>query len=173
MTHKVPVLLLGFVLGSGVAAALSAQPDSSPDLSSEIAKLNKTVREITDLLAKHAEMQKVDLLMKRVELASAAVGRLEDRLRSMKAERTSVEDERHRLEAELAETRAHADTGELDNRRPEVQGFLARGEENLKRLTARVQAIGSDIADAESLLANQREELRQLQRQLDQALGRS
>jgi len=170
MIRRLSSLLLGVFLFSAVASGQVAKPDASADVSDELAKLNKSVREIADLLAKYAEGQKVSLLMKRAELGAANVARLEERLRSLRSEKNNAEDEKQKLESELDAIRGQADSPQFENRRQEVQAYIARGEANAKRLTSRIQAIDAEIGEVEATMTKEREELRQLERQLYRGL---
>jgi predicted nuclease with TOPRIM domain len=105
-----------------------------PAVSGELAKLNKAVREIADSLAKQAAGQKLDLLMKRIELGSARVGEGEQRLRLLKAETAKVEDEKRKIEAEVQAVQSHFESPPDQTRKPERDAFFAGREADLKRL---------------------------------------
>ena len=162
-----PVLLL--------AATPESLPQSTPsgtaDISGELAKLNQAVREIADLLAKQSEGQKLDLLMKRLDLASAKATQLEQRQRSLQAEKTSIEDQRNQIDGAIKEFQAQAQTQASESRRPELQAAVDRAEIQLKGFASRLQSLSQEIAETETQLAAQREELKEWQRTIDRRLS--
>jgi chromosome segregation ATPase len=163
--------ILALLVGVTAASGQSPEAKVSPDVSTELAKLNKAVREIADLLAKQTKGQKVDLLMKRLELASSKIGQLEQRERSLQSEKTNAEDETNRIETELKLIQTQADTAASESQRPDLAATLARGEVELKRLADRIQSISQEIGDIENVLATQREELKGWQQVVDRTLG--
>lgn len=172
MVPKASSVLLGLLLAGGVAVGQAARPEPPPDLMTELATLNKTMREIADLLAQEVGARKVDLLMKRVELASAAIARSEDRVRFLRSERDAVETEKRKLESERDMIRSHRESGGLDGSRQEdVDAYLSRMDADLKRLSSKLQAASADLADAENHLTEERETYRQLQRELDRRIA--
>ena len=171
MTARLPLVLFALFLGAAAAPAQSAKTDSSSDVSVELAKLNKAVREIADALAKQAAGQKLDLLMKRIELGSSRIGQGEQRLRALKSETANAEDEKRKIETEVQAVQAHFESQPDQTRKPERDAFFAGREADLKRLALKLQSLAQETAEAEALLATQREELRQWQLFVDRALS--
>jgi chromosome segregation ATPase len=170
MTARLPLVLVALFLGATAAPAQSAKTESGSDVSVELAKLNKAVREIADALAKQAAGQKLDLLMKRIELSSSRIGEGEQRLRTLKSETAKAEDEKRKLETEIEMVQAHLESQPDQTRKPERDAFFARGEADLKRLASKLQSLAQETGEAEAALATQREELRQWQGFVDRAL---
>lgn len=163
----IAVLLLGASPGSGQPP----KTDEGPEISGELAKLNIAVREIADLLAKQSEGQKLELLMKRLELASAKATQSEQRQRSLQSEKTKTEDEKQRTETTLRQIQYQADTQLSPDEKAGLQAATERADVDLKRTTSRLQSLAQEIAEIDAALATQREELRDWQRVLDRGLS--
>lgn len=170
MRRKTTLLFIGILLAAGASAqTVPSTPDG--DLPAELARLTKSVREIADLLAKQTETQRLDLFMKRIELSSARVGQLEQSLRSLQSERTSLEEQSQGMELELQRLQAHAESGGTEVPHAELESATKRAEALRKRFGSRLQALGQEIAELEGRLSTQREELREWQRVVDRRLS--
>jgi chromosome segregation ATPase len=171
MRRKRAVLLIAVLLAAAVAKGQTPPKEQGGDLRSELTKLNKSVREIADLLAKQAEGQKLDLLMKRIELSSTRVGQMEQRLRSLQTERTDLEEQRQGMEMQLQELQASAESGASEVSRAELEAALGRAESHRKHFASRLQAVGQELTELEGRLSSQQEELRGWQRFVDKRLS--
>ena len=168
MTATVGATVLAVLLG-GSAEAPGAK--ASPDLSTELVKLNKAVREIADLLAKQAEGQKLDLLMKRIEMTSSKVAQLEQRVRGIHAERDGAEEEARQLEMQTRQAQDAMSAQTDETRRTELSTSLERLDAAVKRATARGDSLSQELVEVENQLAAQRRELAEWQRVVDRRLG--
>jgi chromosome segregation ATPase len=168
---KLRTTILALLFGFTVASGQSPDAKVSLDLSTEIAKLNKAVREIADLLAKQTEGQKVELLMKRVELASSKLSQLEQRESSLQSEKMNIEDQAYRLVTEMKLIQDRVPASPDESQRLDLETTLARGEAEGKRLADRVQSLSQQIGDVENQLTAQREELKTWQQVVDRSLG--
>jgi hypothetical protein len=161
----------GVLLVAGAALAQTPPTPADGDVRAELAKLNQAVREIAALLAKQTEGQKLELLMKRVELASSRAGASEARLRSLQSEKTNLEEERVQFEARTKEITERLESETSETARTEMEMFLRRSQAEGKRLAGRLQSVSQEVSELENLVASQREEAREWQRTLDRRLS--
>ena len=154
--------------------AVSAQNVSpAGDVAAELAKVNATLKEIVALLSRQSDLQSVDLLMKRVQLADGQAADLERRRRSTQDELRGLESERNNVEMRLKMFGSRAEHADAEK----VEGSLAimteQAERDLKRIRQRIGQLAPEIAALEGDLATRREELRSWQQDLDRRLARS
>lgn len=155
--------------------AVSAQnaPPPAGDVAAELAKVNATLKEIAALLSRQSDIQSLDLLMKRVQLADSQVADFERRRRSAQDELHGLEAERTSVEMRLKMFSSRAEHAEAEK----VEGSLAimteQAERELKRIRQRIGQLTPEIAALEGDLATRREELRSWQSDLDRRLARS
>jgi len=131
----------------------------------ELAKLNATMREVADLLAKQVAQGHLDLLLKRTQMANDQVERAEAQLRQAQDERASVEAERSRVQSQ----RDMAAQGKMPE--AERDAILAGTDRELKRLAARQSTLEGQIAELQNRIAERQEEVRGWQALLDRRLS--
>jgi chromosome segregation ATPase len=132
----------------------------------ELAQINAALREIGVTLARQAEHSRLDLLMKRTQMAAGELERSEAQLQAFENERASLEDQRSRLgeQAEAVETRMpDAPATERDAVRAEIEG-------EQRRIAQRLRTLEGQIAELQNRIAVRRDELRGWQAVLDRRL---
>jgi phage-related minor tail protein len=170
MTATLGAMVLALLMGAPAAPASTVPPQAATDVPAELAKLSKAVRDIADLLAKQSEGQKLDLLMKRVELTSTKIAQLEQRQRNLRAEKDGAEDEERQLEAQVKQLQDGIPAQTDEARRGEMSANVERYEAAIKRAAARADAVAGELTDVDSQLATQKRELQQWQNFVDRRL---
>jgi chromosome segregation ATPase len=151
------------IAGHNVLAQVAKPEDAS---ARELAKLNATMREVAELLTKQVAHGQLDLLMKRTQMALDQVERAETLLRQAQDERTSVEEERSRLEGHR-EVIAAQEKVPAEERDATVAGI----DVELKRLAQRQNALEGKIVELQNRIAERQDELRGWQALVDRRLG--
>ncbi len=157
-----------------VASALGAQalpPDETRDLATEVAELNLTLLEIRDLLAQQLETGSLDLLLKRSELVSAEVARLETQLRSAQAQRESLEDDEIRIRAQIEATTAQLGASGQDIPIGEIEAYTRQMEIELERINRRTRSLDGEIQELQNRLTSKQRDLQSWQDLVDRRLG--
>ncbi|MDX1502560.1 MAG: hypothetical protein R3325_09355 [Thermoanaerobaculia bacterium] len=168
------ILLLPALMAALAPAARGQTAATAPAetaVAAELTKLNATLTDIKTLLERLAETQGLDLLMKRMELSSARVTELESRLRGARAERTSVVDERARLQTNMEAYLAELERRSREDTEGELEAFTLQFEAGLERFEARLRDLDDEIARLENLLDARRRELEDWQGYIDRRLG--
>ena len=94
MTRPVLALLIAFAIVTPTVAQQPADGVLANEVAVELAQLNTTLEKVHKLLEQQLETQTLDLLLKRAQLVSSEVARLDDQLRKAQTRRDSLEDER-------------------------------------------------------------------------------
>ncbi len=144
----------------------SAVKTPETEVVQQLAQINTALREIAVTLARQVEHSRLDLIMKRTQIALGDVERSEAQLQTLETERTTLEDQRSRL-AEQAETIA-ATTEDIPATERDALNAEIAGEQ--KRVAQRLRVLEGQIVDLENRLAARREELRDWQAVLDRRL---
>lgn len=163
-TMVLPLALLVPAEGRGQEATTTM---TEPAAIRELAQINASLREIAATLARQAEQSRLDLLLKRTQMALGELERSEAQLLTLENERTSLEDQRARLaeQAEAVEVRlADAEAAQRDAMAADIEG-------EQKRLAQRLRALEGQIADLQNRTAARREELRGWQAVVDRNLA--
>ncbi len=165
MHRLAAVLTLVFSLAAGQAVAQpNPEAGSTP---AELAKLNGTLREIADLLARQVEQTGLDLLMKRTQLAQTQVERAEAELRAVEAEKASAEEQKSQLE-----TRRELAATQLEQAQPaEREAVQKMWETELATLNLRLRTADGQIAILQNRIAAASEDLRGWKTLLDRRLS--
>ena len=162
------------VLAAAGAPAVSEEPaaeDGSARLVKEMAALNQSMREAVALLKQHLEAQKMQLLMRRIEIRHDGLISIEEELRKTRDERLSVSEELDQLDLSL---------GSLDQRIEDEAGLrqtnewrMMKSEMEIRAKTLKDRLLGLDqkVIDLENDLSGRRAEIREWEDLIDEALG--
>lgn len=148
------------------AAASAAFPE---DVAAQLVKLNATLEDIQALLAEQLETQTLDLFLKRAQLVSSEVARLDGLLRSAQRSRGHWEDERIRLDTRMEVLQNESPDLDDEAREREMRHVRSQSEGNLRRL----RRNAADIVELETRLARRQQDLEDWQELLDKRLGGS
>jgi chromosome segregation ATPase len=163
------IAALSLLAVTSVLGAQALAPEEGRDLATEVAELNLTLLEIRDLLAQQVETDSLDLLLKRSELVSAEVARLETALREVQAQRDSLaEDEtRVRIQIEAAEDQLRS----ADAPAEQLEGYLRQMEFELDSAGRRMRALEGEIQELQNRLTARQRDLQSWQDLVDRRLG--
>ena len=154
----------------GTPGATQDQPPST--LVAEVARLNRTLERIADLLATQVDTQQIDLGMKRLEMLTSRLERSEGELRTLRSNRSSLETEEISLEEQRGQAELRLESGEVDEARDEnVRAFFRQMDRQLERVRGELDELGRQIAELENQVATQRRDLRGWQEFVDRRLG--
>lgn len=162
----VSIGLVSVLLGG---APLAAQTDS-PAVVEELARLNATLGELRDLLARQLEAQSLDLMLKRTELASQEASQLEARLRSAEARARSLEDEKASMETRLEELERRSRDEGLESDE-QTRSVVRQFEAEIERVERRLAEARGDVAQIAGRLDRKLEDLRAWQDLVDRRLS--
>lgn len=175
MIKSMVVVLAGAaLLAASAAPALSAQGsagDGSARLVEEMAALNESMREAVDLLKKHLEAQKMQLLMRRIEIRHGGLISVEEELRKSRNEQDSVMQEIDQLESSLGslDQRIEDDDGLPQAR--EWRMMRSEMESRAKSLKDRLYELDQKVIDLENELTDRRSEIKEWEELIDTAIG--
>jgi hypothetical protein len=151
----VPGALLFVILAAPAIAQTTTESDS--DLVKEVAALRKTMEEAVALLDRALVHQRVELLLKRLDLRERRVLPLESELRAARDGLTASRNEVERFELILEETeqriseevRDGTDSPDSENRRlqQDLEQALAHVRRSLESDEERVRRLEDDLAD--------------------------
>lgn len=149
-----------------------AAPSATSALEQEIAGIHRTLDRLVALLETVRDNQRVDLLLKRIELKERRLAPLEnrwqsalDRIESLQSEATGVESRRAELEDTLnLEIRAGQDHPESDTRQmlQQLVAALKALEGQLAEARARARSLEDELAGSRKQIAALDEQLLKL-----------
>jgi hypothetical protein len=169
----VVVLAASLFLAASAPPAVSqegAADDGAARLVKEMAALNESMREAVALMRAHLEAQKMQLLMRRIEIRHQGLIGLEEELRKNIGERNSVTEELDQLQLSM---------GTLDQRIEDEAGLPQGGEWRLMRgemevrikvLKDRQYRLDQKVIDLENELNDRRAEIEEWEEAIDAAL---
>lgn len=165
-------LALLLAIATPVAAQSTGGIDPAVEVAAQLSQLNATLMEVQALLERQLETQTLDLVLKRSQLASAEVGRLDAQLRRAVERRDSLEEEQVHLEV-------RAENLEDAYRRSSEDGPSMQEVEMMQRnvriqralIEERLSNIAAEVVDLENRLERKREDLQSWQELLDRRLA--
>jgi chromosome segregation ATPase len=167
------VLLLTSTLYA--AAGVRAQepspeaPAEPAGVATELQRLNATLTRIATLLERQLEGQRLDLRLKRLEVASRRVESLEDDLARARSSRTSLADERFGMQSRLEMMATEVEQSDSDSL-PMYEAMTRQAERQMKLLDTRLAELDARILELENELTRRRDDLQALQDRLDREL---
>lgn len=160
----------GAVPGPDQPAAEEAPPEA---VASELARLNRTLSRIVELLERQTEGQRLDLALKRLEVESDRVSALEEELRRAESSKQSLEDEEFMLRTRFSSLAAEVEQAETETSVEQLR-FLeqqaAQAERMLDRIASQVEEKERRILELQNELTRRRSDLQALQDRLDRQL---
>lgn len=156
------------------ALAQEEPPAPGRTLQQEMAEVNRTLREIVDLMRLSLERHELDVLIRRLELYSRSLAPREQELRRAQANKESVEQELERMEAFMAqleeEMARDAETG-LEAPDSGLERQRADFETHQKLLKDRRWNLEQRIIELENDLTDRRRQIEALEEVVDERLG--
>lgn len=174
--RSVPVLVTLLILCAPAVAvhARQAPPDppagSEPaGVAAELQRLNGTLDRIAELLESQLEGQRLDLRLKRLEVASRRVDALEEELSRVRSSRSSLADERFRMSSHLESLATEIEQADPESL-PMYEAMTRQVERGLDRFDARIAELDARILELENELGRRRDDLQALEDRLDREL---
>ena len=167
---------LSLCAGLGIAPATPAEQGTTPDLKrleTQIAEVNGSLRRIVTLMEGYLERQKLELLMKRVELSGSKLTQMEQELRRLTEEKADQEVEMARLQAALGEfDRLIRDRKEMNPGAPPAEAESERTLllQKIKALEDKIWRLGERALELENAIAGQRRDLQSWETHLNERL---
>lgn len=160
------------VLAVAAVTVLGAQTlePQQQDVQLELVQLNATMLEIRDVLAQQLESDSLDLLLKRSELVSSDVARIEARLRNAQEQRRSLSDDQERMRTQIEAVEDEIRTG-TDDAVAEYTGYLRQMEFEVERTQRRIRDLDGEIQELQNRLTAKQRDLRSWQDIVDRRLG--
>lgn len=168
----VGVLAVAAVLAAG--SPPQAEPPTDQELVEEVRKLNGTLERMGILLEDFLDRQRVDMLMKRIEIKSRRLAPMEEELRQVRTRRESLQEEVKMIRMELE--RFEGDAEDPDNPDREASKELAR--QMRAQLEPRAEMVQDSIGDLdlrivemETAILSRRDEIQAWEELVDKELG--
>ncbi len=174
---SIPAVVLLLAMLCGVAST-SAQtqvrpiPELAANIAEQLTALNETMSEMHDLLERQSETQALELLLKRAQLASDEVARLDrayrratERRSNLDAQRTNLLFRRESID-DLRRTRR--DQGPSDE---ELEARRKNLTNSINVVERQLSAVESEIVEVSGRLERKRQDLESWQEILDRRLS--
>ncbi len=159
-----------------VPARPTAQPAAAPPpapIPEQLAHLNATLEHISQLLERQLDGQKLDLLLRRVEIGNRRVTALEQELERAEGEKRSVEDGRYRLQFQIQAMRRQLDvlpSDPHDTNQSDLEAGIQNATNELRLSDLRIQQATQRVLDLQNELDGQKHDLQGLKDLLDRQL---
>ena len=161
------VVVCGLLVAAASASVARAQEGAAgapgASLLDEIAGLNRSLDRLVTLLEGVLQNQKVDLLLKRIELRERRIAPMESRLRGLEADLTDGEGETRRLEAmkdreeeslrEALRTGVEQDIENLREMIRQIDMGLAHHADRMQDARRRINETENDLASSRREIA--------------------
>jgi flagellar biosynthesis chaperone FliJ len=141
------------------------------DVGVELAQLNTTLLEIKEVLSQQLETDSLDLLLKRSELVSADVARLDSQLRNAEAQRQSMQDDEERYRAQIEGIELEVRSGAADASAEEYEAYARQMTGELDRTRRRIRTLDGEIQALQNRLTAKQRDLDSWQDLVDRRLG--
>ncbi len=154
------------------AARPAVAPPAAP-VPEQLAHLNATLEHISQLLERQLDGQKLELLLRRVEIGNRRVTSLEQELERADGDKRAMEDQRYRLRAQIdsmtQELQAMSPS-ELEEKRQEYRHRLQNAQTELNVIDVRHQEATQRVLDLQNELEGRKHDLQGLKDLLDRQL---
>ncbi len=142
---------------SGIVLAAAAQPPAPPGETSvgvEVARLNASLQELVALMKKQLDGQRIELLMRQVELKRSKLAPFEAELRSTRAARDGAEQELQNLKVnqEQMEQSLEAELGSTDGTPEQAEQMEKMVEQSLRHFVLQTKMTRDRLASLEQKL---------------------
>lgn len=176
MPGSLRVLLVGsLVVLSAVTLQITAQPPgekpAGEGADSELARIRVTLERIAELLERQTEGQRVELALRRLDVESERVLRLERQIADVQAARDSLEDERFRMQSNLLAMIRAAERPETDVTQDDLANLREQSELQVGMVEARIGELDRRMLELQNRLAERRETVRSWEAFVDDWLG--
>lgn len=167
----VALSLFLFAAATGSAQGQSTPAPQDADVAAALLRINQTLSEIKDLLARQAESQTLDLALRRAAIASTRAADLSRQLREVELDRRSVEEQKARVEENLKMIEAQVESGVMDLDPKMADSLADQTAGQIKRLEARGKDLDLEIVGLRNQVDQARADVRNWQSLLDRRLA--
>jgi len=165
--RKISLVIL-FVFVAPRLMALSPSDAEDRDGRAQLAEMSSSLKEIVVLLKEQAAMQRTELLIRRVTLASTELGAAQERLRRIDQESAGLKSEQGELEGMLS--RIQSETASSEDARASRQARMSEIKSRLAAIQDRFSAVTRDTISAQNEIETLRREFQDWRNLLDKAL---
>jgi chromosome segregation ATPase len=165
--RKISLVIL-FVFVAPRLMALSPSDVDDRDARAHLAEMSTSLKEIVVLLKEQAAMQRTDLLMRRVTLASTELGAAQERLRRLDQESVALKSDQGEFEGILSRVQAEDATSE--EARAARQSRMSDIKSRLAAIQDRSSAVTRETISAQNEIETLRREVQDWRNLLDKAL---
>jgi chromosome segregation ATPase len=167
--RKISLVIL-FVFVAPRLLALSPSDVDDRDARAHLAEMSNSLKEIVVLLKEQAAMQRTDLLMRRVTLASSELGSAQERLRRLDQELVGIKSQQGEFEGMLS--RVQSETAASEDARASRQTRMSEIKSSLAQIQDRFSAVTRDTISAQNEIETLRRDLQDWRNALDKALAK-
>jgi chromosome segregation ATPase len=156
------------------ALAVAQQPAGDSDTArilDRLTQIHGALERIADSLEGQLDGQRLDLMLKRLEVSERRVAPLEEQVRKAQAERSLLQDREERAELQLSEMADRIAAGELELSDSEAEAAVAQMELDLEQFRSRISELDGQLAGLENELTRVREGIRDWQDYVDRELA--
>jgi chromosome segregation ATPase len=174
MCRRVQRLIAVAVVVSLPGIAIAQQPASGSEAAQvldQLTEINLTLKRIADSLEGQLDGQRLDLMLKRLEVSERRVAALQEQVQKGQASRSLLEDQKARAELQLSEMADRLAAGKLELSDTEAETVVTQMELDLEQLSSRISELDRKIAGLENELTRAREEIRDWQDYVDRELA--
>ncbi len=147
-----------------------AVSQESAPLTAQLQRLNQNIERIAKILEQSLQGQNLELLIQRVEMGSSRLAVAEGNLRSARATRNSLDDEKLEIEARLDQMADELDRGGLQMPLEDLERYTREMDLQLQLLKQRLREADREILELENEVTRQRANIRDWQDFIDQEL---
>ena len=151
--------LLAFPLSIAITFSLRAQTTVPPTQRSELSEISDTLKRIESVLKHQTDIQKADVLLRRVMFAAtqiataeASVKKLDDESRTLRAENTDLESAVKRLETARESDAQRVQLSYAKNRMTTIQERISAIEQERVSTANEIQALRRDSREWQAML---------------------
>lgn len=138
-------------------------------MAAELGRLNATLQQIAGLLERQLQGQRLDLMLKRVDVANQQVDSLEGEIGRLQSKRTSLADEHFAVRSRLETMATEVELSEPESL-PAYEAMVRQLEQGLKHVETRITEMDARILEVENELVRRQGDLQVLQDRLDRDL---
>jgi predicted nucleic acid-binding Zn-ribbon protein len=157
--HAMKTYALALSLSIAIPFSLSAQSTAPSAQRNDLGEISDTLKRIESALKHQTEIQKADVLLRRVMFAAAQIAtaeaslkKLDDESRTLRAENTDLESAMKRLETASESDAQRAQLSYAKNRMTTIQERLSTIEQERVSTANEIQALRRDSREWQAML---------------------
>jgi len=174
MCRRIQRLLAVAVVVSLPGIAIAQQPAGETEAAQvldQLTQINQALKRIADSLEGQLDGQRLDLMLKRLEVSERRVAVLQEQVQEAQASRSLLEDQKARTELQLSEMADRIAAGDLELSDTEAETVVTQMELDLEQSSARIAELDRQLVGLENELTRARKEIRDWQNFVDRELA--